>query len=371
MSVGAAVHSIEVLETAHANSDGGTIVCTLGREMRFERQVLERCTSSALEELDVDLLVVLAAIAFADRRVTRRSKHWTRALILSIPVHVPELWRASAAVLVSLLHTVSGDSWQLEFRQRSDSDELRQLFLPQLSPDFHGGTIIPYSGGLDSFATLARHNLEHRDVPLLLVHARHGARSLRSILPERMRRAPTLTLPFTISGGPHAEPSYRTRTFLFFSLAALIWRRTHASRIWIGESGTACLGPSFVPFNIEQPVRGCHPIFVKKLADFFFHLWVFVHRSSFRIYGLRRRKRLRSLQRTTVCRAGSARSHAAAMFVDNIPRRWPTTAVCVLAVCSVVNHFERLVSSIELGPTSRIYSTKRTCRLMPIRPISR
>jgi len=267
-------HSIVVLEQAGTPVPDDAIACALGSQLRFDRGALERCSSTPLDDLDVDLLVVLASIAFADRRVSRRrGTRWGRALALSIPVHQPAEWERVSSELASLLQNVSGDTWSVEFRQRVAVDDLRQLFFSQLPREFRGATVVPFSGGLDSFAAVARHRVENDGTPLLLVHAQHGSHALDSVLPERARGAPALAVPFTVSGGPHAEPSYRTRTLVFFSLAALAWRRTNAARIWIGESGVGCLGPSFVPFGIEQPVSGCHPSFIKKLARFFEHLW--------------------------------------------------------------------------------------------------
>ncbi len=267
-------HRIEVLERAEAPSRRGGTTCRVGTELRFNKGALERCSNSQLEDLDVDLLTVLAAVAFADRRIPRPSGgRWSRSLVVSVPVHQPKVWEGVSSSLSSLLADVSGDRWHFVYRRRKRNDELRQRFLPGLGPEHRGSTVIPYSGGLDSFAMLARHRLEHGEAPVLLVHAQHGARRLHDVLPERHRSTPALAVPFTVSGGRRAEPSYRTRTFVFFALAALAWRRTTAMRIWIGESGLGCIGPSFVPFGTEQPVRGSHPAFVGKIQDFLMLLW--------------------------------------------------------------------------------------------------
>jgi 7-cyano-7-deazaguanine synthase in queuosine biosynthesis len=315
----AAEHSIVVLEQPGGPGPDGAISCVLGSELRFDRGALERCSSTPLEEIDVDLLVVLASIAFADRRVSRRrGSRWGRALALSVPVYLPAEWERVASKLASLLLDVSGDAWRLEFSRRTAADELRQLFLPQLPREFRGATVAPYSGGLDSFATVAHHRVQNDGTPLLLVHARHGARSLHSVLLDHDRSASALAVPFTVSGGPHAEASYRTRTLVFFSLAALAWRRNNASRIWIGESGIGCLGPSFVPFGIEQPVCGCHPMFIKKLGTFFEHLWgvlppfelphLWVTKGEV-LAELRSREALEGWQRTHSCSRNIRRQH--------------------------------------------------------------
>ena len=322
---------IEVLERGGQPSASGATTCSVGTELRFDRSAIERTSSSKLEELDVDLLTVLASVAFADRRVSRRrGRRWARAIALSIPVHRPRTWEQSASALVASLRELTGDSWRFEFRKRKEDDELRQGFLPGLTHELRGATVVPYSGGLDSFGSLARHRMAHGDAPLLLVHAKHGARSLASLLPDIDRSVPALMVPFTVAGGEHAEQSYRTRTLVFFSLAAMAWRRTNASRIWIGESGLGCIGPALVPFGIEQPVRGCHPSFVQRLAHFLSLLWDDRPPFEFPHLWLTKGEVLRELAKAEAL-AGWERTQSCSR---NIRRQHPSTAASHCGLCS-------------------------------------
>lgn len=260
--------------SAVLNSESTAISAVLGTDLQFDRGALERCMSSKLEEVDSDLLTVLAAIAFADRRVSRRrGTRWARHLHVSVPVHLRSCWESQSPRLSTLLQYLTGDVWSFEFRMRCGRDELLQQFLPGLAREFVGATILPYSGGLDSFAALARHQAATGGAPILLVHAKHGSYSLASVLPARGAVIPALAVPFTIAAGRHAEPSYRTRTLIFFAIAALACRKASGSSICIGESGIGCLGPGFAPFGIEHPYRGCHPAFLSHLAEFLFGLW--------------------------------------------------------------------------------------------------
>ncbi|RYD85354.1 MAG: hypothetical protein EOP84_02780 [Verrucomicrobiaceae bacterium] len=43
--------------------------------------------------------------------------------------------------------------------------------------------------------------------------------------------------------------------------------------IALPEAGQGCLGPSFVPFGLEFPYRGCHPVFIEKIRSFYDNLW--------------------------------------------------------------------------------------------------
>jgi hypothetical protein len=265
-----AMHHIDVCDRRKQRSSG-VRQCVLGEDVKFDKSALEASTSTKLEDIDVDLLVVIASVAYADRLVSRRrGTRWARHLSLTIPVYHPETWLRLEANLMRLLGDLSGDVWQIQFVARTKSNEMQQEVMPGHSKSFEGATVIPYSGGLDSFAALARLRLEKSDAPALLVHARRNARD--EALPRPEGQA-TIGVPCRFRELKRAEQSYRTRTFVFFGLAALAWRKNSCYQIWIGESGIGCLGPALVPFGIEHPVYGSHPVFVDGLTSFLGALW--------------------------------------------------------------------------------------------------
>ena len=70
-----------------------------------------------------DLLVLCAAVEFADRRCGRRSTRWSRQFQITLPVLEPATWK-QAAVQVPLQDTLrhlTGDEWHLSFVQSADS----------------------------------------------------------------------------------------------------------------------------------------------------------------------------------------------------------------------------------------------------------
>jgi hypothetical protein len=77
-----------------------------------------------------------------------------------------------------------------------------------------------------------------------------------------------LAMPISLSVGAHAEPTYRTRTFLFFVMAALAAHKFKAKHVVIGENGVGMLGPGMVPFGDECPHRTTHPAFTRRLTVF-------------------------------------------------------------------------------------------------------
>lgn len=244
--------------------------CVLDKDIRFDGESLQAATFTRLDDIDTDLLVVISAVRYADRKTKRRlGSGWPRTITLSIPVYNLDTWRKVELHLTSLLRMLTGDAWTLEFRKRTQRNRIVQGFIPGLSDDFAGATIIPYSDGLDSLAGLARLRKEEPATPALLVNARKGQRNNQ--LPRPSGTA-VIGVPFATSvrGG---ETTFRSRTFVYYSLAALAWHRNRGKRIWIGESGVGCIGPSLVPFGIEQPVRGSHPVFTRQLSEILAVLW--------------------------------------------------------------------------------------------------
>lgn len=244
--------------------------CVLNKDIRFDAKSLQAATFTVLDDVDTDLLVVISAVAYADRKTMRRlGRGWPRSITLSIPVFNLETWRKVELQLTSLLRILTGDAWTLEFRRREQRNRIVQGFIPGLSDQFAGATIIPYSDGLDSLTGVARLRKAEPDCHVLLVNARRGQRNTKVHSPNGIA---VVGVPFATSVR-RGEVTYRSRTLVYYSLAALAWRRNRGKRIWIGEGGIGCLGPSLVPFGIEQPVRGSHPAFTKQLSELLAVLW--------------------------------------------------------------------------------------------------
>jgi 7-cyano-7-deazaguanine synthase in queuosine biosynthesis len=261
-------YAINVVENSRSRSRTGD--CVLGHDIRFDVKALQAATFTYLDDVDIDLLVVLATVAYADRNHHRHlGTRWSRDLWLRVPVYEIDKWRKASPHLTSVLRGLTGDAWTFEFVQRRGRNEISQHFIPGLSNDFKGATIIPYSGGLDSLAAIARVREKDPDGRVLLVNARRARRNAKLALPPNTA---VVGVPYQLSV-ERGEITYRTRTFVYYSLAALAWHRNQARRIWIGEGGIGCLGPSLVPFGIEHPFRGSHPAFTKKLSEVMKVLW--------------------------------------------------------------------------------------------------
>src|SRR5207247_7290296 len=104
--------------------------------------------------LDVDVLHVVAAVRLADRQVLRRGQSRSRAIHIVAPVHDPDRWSAPRVqrALVRAIEFATGDSWSFSFMHRPQ--EARNRSLPFLAGLPMSSDVIPYRGGLDSFAAL-------------------------------------------------------------------------------------------------------------------------------------------------------------------------------------------------------------------------
>ncbi len=242
-----------------------------GQQISIKPQILQDYCASILSPVEEDLVIVAGAVAFADRILRRRrASGWRRDLELSIAVNEPDFWNSSEVLkaLVEALCFVSGDNWGFNFVSGA-----KRLCLPQSSLDFTSGPyiVLPFSDGLDSFLQWKSLRRELPNLAPLRIQSSTRALSEarnRKIEQFQSREGHRLAIPVQLSVGNHPEPSFRTRTFLFFSMAALAAAKAGADQIVIGENGVGALGPSLIPYGDECPHRTTHPGFTRRLAKF-------------------------------------------------------------------------------------------------------
>jgi hypothetical protein len=177
--------------------------------------------------------------------------------------------------LRAVLEYVTGDRWTFTFRHRRWRDEKAlQHFLPRPAAP-RNAVVLPYSGGLDSFAEFMRLRLGESGVFPILMTAEHGGGVLRNVSSSLSIAADFahVSMPIRLSPGEHAETSYRTRTFLFFCVAALAGKLCGANRINVAEAGQGAVGVAMVPYGGEHPYLTTHPRFTGLLRQFLVGLW--------------------------------------------------------------------------------------------------
>jgi 7-cyano-7-deazaguanine synthase in queuosine biosynthesis len=245
--------------------------CIVGREIKINPRVLQDFSATMLKPLEHDLVLLSGAVAYADRVVKRRrGSGWSRNLEITVPVSIPKYWenQAISGSLVDALDYVTGDRWHFKFVSGA-----KPLTVPQSSLDFTLGNyvIVPFSDGLDSYLQWQLLRAEEPNVNVLRIHTSSSASNSgrnNKIDMAGGKLEQRLSLPVSFSAKDHPEPTYRARTFIFYTIAALAAVKVGATRVIIGENGVGALGPSMLPDGDECPHRTTHPAFTRRLALF-------------------------------------------------------------------------------------------------------
>ncbi len=245
--------------------------CVIGEDLSVDFQALQDYCATFLSNIEHDLAVVCGAVVFADRVVPRRrGSGWPRHLEVTLPVNQPDKWSDPLVYkpLIEALEFVSGDFWKFNFVAGRT-----RVATGQSSMSFENGpyVVVPFSDGMDSFLQWKLLRAEQPDCKVLRVQTSNRSMNEvrnRSIDNSGAQEDQRLRMPVTASVGMHPEPSYRTRTFLFFCMAGLAAAKAMTTRVVIGENGIGALGPSMIAYGNEAPHRTTHPAYTRRLAAF-------------------------------------------------------------------------------------------------------
>jgi hypothetical protein len=228
----------------------------------------------------VDLLLVASAVYAADKRISRATEaqdSWTREIDLHIPVAEPQTWTSVALAIQHLLQFLTGDRWRLFFRL--SPKKYRNLAREAVSPVTTITSCCLFSGGLDSF--IGAIDLLHQGKSPLLVS--HGW--VASDSKHQQLCLDALTANFTSASIRHlrsrigfpehlirdSEPerTERSRSFLFFSLAALaVSASPSQTRIYIPENALISLNIPLDPLRLGAfSTRTTHPFYVARFNE--------------------------------------------------------------------------------------------------------
>lgn len=258
--------SVRVIATDHPTpARSTTLSCVIGEDLQILPDVLGTyCVRELSPRID-DLVVLAGVVAFADRAIARQvSLAWSRELHLSIPVHDTTFWERpeTIASLTCALDALTGDNWHFRFSRRSKPTRVR----PQATLALSGQacTVVPFSDGLDSLA--AARLAKRRDPHTTLVLVTTGKQ--RPVTPDA--RAHRVAIPLTIPNRRvrFPETSYRSRAFVYGTMAGIAAQLVSAERVIVTESGQSSLGPWLLPVGNEAPDIRTHPTFTTRLAKF-------------------------------------------------------------------------------------------------------
>ncbi len=263
--------SVRLVETnASVRQNGATHVVRLGDEIRIDSKLLEEYCFSASSDLAHDLMSVIGVVAYADRAIKRHhSEGWVRKIDVEIAVLDKTLWssREVTEALEECLDYLTSDSWHFSFRSRKQRPQPLGQSPIRLSPG-HPHVFLPYSHGLDSYAQLRLLQAREPESEFVCVFtdSRSSAKTWREFCRRTWRGdVRDIPIPFNITKQHHSEPSYRSRPFIFYLLAAYGALLAGSGRVVIPENGQGSWGGVLAPLGSEGPHRSCHPGFTHRL----------------------------------------------------------------------------------------------------------
>jgi len=239
-------------------------------------------------EIAMDLLVVACSMYAADTRIERRQNGedgWTRIIDLHIPVSAPALWSTQKELLETIFKFLTGDIWQVHFRERADPEfklsptgKLARYKMPYVTD-----TVCLFSGGMDSFIG-AINLLEGGTRPLLLGHSKSGdvssyqekaaaalAKDYASAPPDRIDAFIKIPKGDLFGSEDHTE---RGRSFMFLSLGAISASALGAAtKLYVPENGMISLNIPLTPLRIgSHSTRTTHPHYIQSMQRLFTNL---------------------------------------------------------------------------------------------------
>lgn len=256
---------------------------------RFEYGIgdaLEQMWELGIEPIETafDLLVLAVAAYGADTRIFRRSESqdsWTREIDIYLPVRDVALWEQSRGLLSETLEFLTGDKWRFFFRDRPKGfTKITKRPKDGEQAEFELGhklnSACLFSGGLDSFIG-AIDLLEEGDSPLLVSHSwvksvsGHQNLCIEALVSKygeaRIRRlASRAGFPKDIVKGVDGENTERSRSFLFFSLAAFgaSGFGEKEAVIYVPENGLISLNVPLDPLRLGSlSTRTTHPFYMR------------------------------------------------------------------------------------------------------------
>jgi 7-cyano-7-deazaguanine synthase in queuosine biosynthesis len=225
-----------------------------------------------LSKLDKDLMTIAVTVAYIDRTFRRSACGWSRDINADISVFEIDFWSSQRIVntLESCLAVLTADAWHIRFHARLSHETEDAKGTPRL--DFQEvEQIVPYSGGLDSYA--AFHCLQIKTPDTLAVttklssHTDADIKAMPSVLHNWAGAG------IKLNAGKHAETTYRSRGFLFLTLAAIIAHGHSANRIVIPETSIGSIGSALTPIGMDYPAHGTYPLFTSMFEDLLSQLW--------------------------------------------------------------------------------------------------
>ncbi len=234
------------------------------------------------KEAAIDVALLAALIFGADTRIPRDSEAqdgWTREIEINVPVSDVGCWDQARPILERALMFLTGDLWRFGFRSRPK--KFANL-APTVQPELHRFSCVAlFSGGLDSYIG-AVDQLGSGQTTLFVSHyLSHTSKNQKLCMDHLVKRFPKMESQFfrarvgfdkdmipALSKVPRydGEKTERSRSFLFFGLAALAASSIgHAVQVQVPENGLIALNVPLDRLRVGAlSTRTTHPFFIAR-----------------------------------------------------------------------------------------------------------
>jgi hypothetical protein len=234
-----------------------------------------------------DLFLVSAIVYGVDNLLSRAiysNDGWTRDIEIEFPVNNLSVWSSKEEKLKQILDFLTGDSWQISFREIEDVD----LFQPRINrrriPSYEIDTIASvslFSGGLDSLIGVIDEleALSGNEKILLVSHFdskspgpnRDQRRLLRHLITQYPNKIywvqSKLALLRNDTDGNRVtvENNYRSRSLFFIALGCYL---SPIDELIIPENGTISINYPLTPSRVSSlSTRTTHPYVLKNTQE--------------------------------------------------------------------------------------------------------
>lgn len=238
--------------------------------------LLDKCDMPT--ESSIDFLFITTIVYCIDKLVPRSNSidNWTRQLQVEIPVSNSELWNQNADDLNRAISFLTGDSWNISYRDldcslvRPKRNRYR-LFLEETTPV----TVCLFSGGLDSL--IGAIDLLESNPSATVKFVGHydpavgGPKSDQKILIGKLRDRYRERVKFVqVRAGqnpPGDEVSFRSRSILFIGLGIYVASATgERLDLVMPENGNIALNVPLTPSRRgSSSTRTAHPFFLSSI----------------------------------------------------------------------------------------------------------
>lgn len=254
----------------------------LGSEVKtVAHDIIKRFDKSKLllNNLTQEIINLGLSVYTSDQLISRiRNGYdaWSRNFRLYLPVHDPSKWEAEKSKLETMLSFLSGDHWEISFRQSMREADTPTMDDPERKPV---EAVTLFSGGLDSFIGASDLLMENKNIALVGHHKGQGyenktqhalAAALKSHYnANHIEEFFFYTQPSQASSTGGKERTSRSRSILFITLGLAVAHSYGAGvPFYIPENGVISLNVPLTKTRMgSSSTRTTHPYFLSLLRD--------------------------------------------------------------------------------------------------------